>query len=125
MWGETLDSRISEAVDVAERADVVVLVWVWIVLLKVKNQGTLRKVEINEICNYHCRQRMLLEAMGKVDRPIVFVGLVGSAMDYSFAKENANAIVQAWYPGQMGGKALADLLFGVRDFSGTFTNHFL
>ena len=118
MWGETLDSRISEAVDVAERADVVVLCLGLDCSIEGEESGNTAEGGDKRDLQLPLPQRMLLEAVSKVDTPIVFVGLVGSAIDYSFAKENANAIVQAWYPGQMGGKALADLLFGVRDFSG-------
>jgi beta-glucosidase len=118
MWGETLDSRISEAVNIAERADVVVLCLGLDCLREGEESGNTAEGGDKLDLQLPLAQQMLLEAVSKVDTPIVFVGLVGSAMDYSFAKENVNAIVQAWYPGQMGGKALADLLLGVRDFSG-------
>jgi beta-glucosidase len=51
-------------------------------------------------------------------KPVVLVISAGSAVDLSPYAEKAAAIVYTWYPGELGGKALADLLFGRRDFSG-------
>lgn len=51
-------------------------------------------------------------------KPVVLVVAAGSAIDLSPYAERAAAIVYTWYPGELGGKALADLLFGHRDFSG-------
>jgi beta-glucosidase len=50
-----------------------------------------------------------LQALGK---PLVLVLLNGSAVALPWAAEHVPAIVEAWYPGQAGGKALADVLFG-------------
>ena len=117
-WGETLDSRIAEAVDAAERADVVVLCLGLDCSIEGEESGNTAEGGDKLDLQLPLAQRMLFEAVSKVDTPIVFVGLVGSAMDYTYASDHASAIVQAWYPGQMGGMALADLLLGVRDFSG-------
>lgn len=51
-------------------------------------------------------------------KPVVLVVTAGSAVDLSPYGEKAAAVVYSWYPGELGGKALADLLFGHRDFSG-------
>jgi beta-glucosidase len=51
----------------------------------------------------------LLQATGK---PVVFVNCSGSAMAMPWEAENLAAIVQAWYPGEEGGRAVADVLFG-------------
>jgi beta-glucosidase len=48
-------------------------------------------------------------ALGK---PVVLVLLNGSAVAVNWAKEHVPAIVELWYPGQAGGRALADVLFG-------------
>ncbi len=50
-----------------------------------------------------------LKAMGK---PLIFVSTSGSAMAYNWEHNNVDAIIQAWYPGQAGGQAVADVLFG-------------
>lgn len=51
-------------------------------------------------------------------KPVVLVVTAGSALDLTPYVDKAAAIVYSWYPGELGGTALADLLFGKRDFSG-------
>jgi beta-glucosidase len=51
-------------------------------------------------------------------KPVVLVVSAGSAVDLSPYADKAAAIVYSWYPGEQGGRALAELLFGKRDFSG-------
>lgn len=57
-------------------------------------------------------QQQLLEAVVEVGKPVILVLVAGSALAVTFAEERASAIVQAWYPGEEGGSALADVLFG-------------
>jgi beta-glucosidase len=54
-------------------------------------------------------ERVVTEAAGK---PVVLVLLSGSAVALTWADANVPAILQAWYPGQAGGTAVADVLFG-------------
>ncbi len=56
-------------------------------------------------------QNTLLDAVIGVGKPVIVVNLSGSAVNLSHA-EKANAVIQAWYPGEMGGIALTDLIFG-------------
>ena len=60
-------------------------------------------------------QQELLEAIWKTGRPVILVLMAGSALVVTWADAHIPAIVQAWYPGASGGKAIASLLFG--DFS--------
>ena len=59
-------------------------------------------------------QQELLEAVAAVGKPIVLTVLAGSALDLSWAQEHAQirAILDCWYPGARGGKAIAEALFG-------------
>ena len=57
-------------------------------------------------------QRKLVKTLCEGDTPFIIVNLSGSAIDFAEGNEGAAAIVQGWYPGAMGGKATADLLFG-------------
>jgi beta-glucosidase len=54
-------------------------------------------------------ERVVEAAKGK---PVVLVLLSGSALGVGWADDNVPAIVEAWYPGQAGGTAVADVLFG-------------
>lgn len=63
-------------------------------------------------------QRLLVKTLVERDTPVVLVNLSGSSIDFAEANEGADAIVQAWYPGAMGGKAVSDLLFGAYSPSG-------
>lgn len=60
-------------------------------------------------------QEEVLKELYKSGKPIVLVLLSGSALSVPWADENIPAIIQGWYPGAQGGKAIAELLFG--DFS--------
>lgn len=57
-------------------------------------------------------QRNVLAALKKAGKKIVFVNFSGSAMALAPEAGNCDAILQAWYPGQAGGTAVADVLFG-------------
>ncbi|MGN6369383.1 MAG: glycoside hydrolase family 3 C-terminal domain-containing protein [Phycisphaerae bacterium] len=57
-------------------------------------------------------QTDMLKALATTHIPLVYVNMTGSAVAIPWEKQNVPAIVQAWYPGQMGGKAIADVLFG-------------
>jgi len=63
-------------------------------------------------------QRRLLERAKALGKPLVVVLMNGSAIDLSWAKENAAAILEAWYPGQSGGLAVAKVLAGRADPGG-------
>jgi beta-glucosidase len=57
-------------------------------------------------------QQKLLEALHATGKPVVLVLTTGSALAVDWAKANLPAILVAWYPGQRGGNAVADVLFG-------------
>lgn len=57
-------------------------------------------------------QRRLLEALHASGKPVVLVLTTGSALAVDWAKAHLPAILVAWYPGQRGGDAVADVLFG-------------
>jgi len=63
-------------------------------------------------------QRRLLERAQALGKPLVVVLMSGSAIDLSWAKAHAAAVVQAWYPGEAGGTAIADVLAGHSDPGG-------
>lgn len=63
-------------------------------------------------------QEELLMTLKETDTPIIVVLFSGSPLDLRKCDEHAAAVIQAWYPGQDGGQALAELIFGVYSPSG-------
>ncbi len=57
-------------------------------------------------------QQMLVKAMHQTGKPVVFVNCSGSAIAFGSVEGQYDALLQAWYPGQGGAKALAEVLFG-------------
>jgi beta-glucosidase len=63
-------------------------------------------------------QRKLLEAVHATGKPVVLVLTTGSALAVDWAQAKLPAILVSWYPGQRGGNAVADVLFGDANPSG-------
>ena len=63
-------------------------------------------------------QRRLLDRARALGKPLVVVLMNGSALDLTWARDNAGAILEAWYPGQSGGQAVAEVLTGKSDPGG-------
>jgi beta-glucosidase len=106
--------RFAEAVAAAELSDVVVMC----MGLDANIEGEQGDVS-NEYAggdkihlNLPGLQQELLETVWKVGKPVILVLLSGSALAVTWADENVSAIIQAWYPGAEGGKAVASMIFG-------------
>ena len=63
-------------------------------------------------------QQQLVKAMHKTGKPVIFVNCSGSAIAFGPVEGEYDALLQAWYAGQGGAKALADVLFGDYNPSG-------
>jgi beta-glucosidase len=108
----------SQAVDAARNADLVVVVEG----LSPRIEGEEMKVEAEGFAggdrtslNMPAPQEQLLEKVFAAGKPTVLVLMNGSAMSINWANEHLPAIIEAWYPGEEGGTAVAGLLAG--DFS--------
>ncbi|GLB29305.1 glycosyl hydrolase [Lacrimispora amygdalina] len=112
--------RISEALIVAEHSDVVVLCLGLNELLEGEegDQGNQYASGDKESLLLPEPQRKLMEALSETGTPVVLCMMAGSDIDLSIAKEKYDAIIQAWYPGARGGKAFAEILFGLYSPSG-------
>ena len=108
------DDRFSEALAAAEASDAVVLV----LGLDETLEG-----EQHDNSNFGWgadktslalpgHQEKLLTLLAETGKPVILVIEAGSAVDLSYASEHCAAILDLWYPGAMGGKALADIIFG-------------
>lgn len=63
-------------------------------------------------------QENLLEAVRASGKPTILVLMSGRALSVGWAKDNVNAILNVWEPGQMGGQAIAEILLGQVNPSG-------
>lgn len=114
------DDRIAEAVTVAKRSDTVILV--------LGLDETLEGEEGDTGNSYYsgdkedlllpASQRRLLHKILETGKPTVVVLMAGSSIDITEAEEGADAVLLAWYPGALGGRAVAELLFGKESPSG-------
>ena len=64
------------------------------------------------------RQQELLESLQKTGKPLIVVYIEGRPLEKNWASEYADALLTAYYPGQEGGNAIADVLFGDHNPSG-------
>lgn len=62
--------------------------------------------------NLPAKQEELIKEIRALGKPVVVVLLNGSALAVNWESKNIPAIIEAWYPGQASGSAIADVLFG-------------
>lgn len=112
------NEQFASAITIARRADVVIMVMGLSQALEGENgqmenvgdgqssQGDRQGLDLPAV------QEELLKAIHALGKPVVLVLMNGSPISVNWADEHIPAIVEAWYPGQAGGTALADVLFG-------------
>ena len=131
---DTTESDIQAAVDAATSADVVIAVVGGSSARDFKTsyedtgaasaeQQTVSDMECGEgfdraTLDLLGRQMELLEALKKTGKPLVVVYIEGRPLNKNWADENANALLTAYYPGEQGGNAIAEVLFGDYNPSG-------
>ncbi|REG99817.1 glycoside hydrolase family 3 N-terminal domain-containing protein [Flavobacterium aquicola] len=93
------------AIDIAKKADVA------IVVLGESNELVEENRDVASL-DLHGMQQELIEAIQKTGTPVVCVLLNGRPLSTNWISENIPAIVEGWFPGEFGGKAVADVLFG-------------
>ncbi len=106
--------NLSEARSVAARADVVVLCLGLTAEIEGEqgDAGNSEAAGDKQDLSLTGLQQRLLEEIVALGKPTVLVLLAGSPLDLSVADERVGAILTSWYPGQEGGTAIADVLFG-------------
>lgn len=104
------DDRVAEAVIAAKNADVVILCVGLDATLEGEegDQGNVYFSGDKDDLELPAAQRVLVDAVLKTGKPVITVLMAGSAIRV----EEGNAVLCAWYPGQAGGDAVCDLLFG-------------
>ncbi len=106
----------AEAIEVAKKADVIIAVMgeeSGLFHRGISGEGNDRTtLELFGV------QRDLLKELHKLGKPIVLVLINGRPQALKWEHENLNAILEAWYPGEEGGNAVADVIFGDYNPSG-------
>ena len=106
--------NLSEAVSMAARADVIVAC----LGLSAEIEGEQGDASNSEAAGDKLNlsltglQEVLLQQLVALGKPTVLVLIAGSAIGINWAQDHVDAIIDAWYPGQEGGTAIADVLFG-------------
>jgi len=115
LWALPGVDYMAEAVEMAGKADIVVMV----MGLSPALEGEEMPVQVEGFLSGDRTdialprpQEELLRRVHALGKPIVLMLLNGSAVAVNWAYEHVPAIVEAWYPGQAGGEAIADVLFG-------------
>lgn len=109
--------EIAEAVDAARKSDVAVVV------------AGIHEGEFQDrgLLSLPGKQRELIRAVGETGKPVVVLLMGGSAITFDGWADAANSVMHIWYPGDKGGHAVADVLFGDYAPSGklpiTFPQH--
>ena len=116
--GRVYNEQLASAVDITRRADVVIMVMGLSQMLEgeegqregveagTSTQGDRQGLDLPVV------QEALLKTVHSVGKPVVLVLMNGSAISVNWADQHVSAVIEAWYPGQAGGTALADVLFG-------------
>ena len=115
LWATPRTDMEDQALKAANEADAVVLV----LGLSQRLEGEEMSIKIDGFfggdrtnLNLPATQEKLLESLTATGKPVIIVLMNGGALSVNSANEKAAAIILAGYPGQQGGNAVADVLFG-------------
>ena len=115
LWTTPHPNMLAQAVETAKKSDAVVLV----LGLNQRMEGEEMPIQVDGFkggdrthLNLPKTQSDLMEAIKATGKPVILVLINGSALSVNYAAENMDAILTAGYPGQQGGNAVADVLFG-------------
>ncbi len=120
-WAKPGQNLIKKALDAVQKSEVTVLV----LGLSPDVEGEEMPLEIDGFdrgdrtrLDLPQPQKELIKKVAGLGKPVVLVLMGGSSIAFNYANEHFPAILDAWYPGEAGGEAIADILFGNYNPSG-------
>ncbi|MCB0846834.1 MAG: glycoside hydrolase family 3 C-terminal domain-containing protein, partial [Bacteroidetes bacterium] len=115
VWAAPKPNLLEEAISAAQQSDAVILC----MGLTARMEGEEMDIQIDGFrggdrtkLDLPKTQQELIQKIQELGKPVVLVLLNGSALAVNWADKNVPAILEAWYPGQAAGTAIADILFG-------------
>lgn len=108
------NDRIAEALTVAQKSDVVIMFMGLTPRIEGEAGDTFNSEAAGDKTGLDLPglQNVLIEKIVATGKPVILCLISGSAVAPVWADEHVQTIVQAWYPGAEGGRAIADILFG-------------
>ena len=115
LWAELDEDLLTPALELAKKSEVVVLCLglspdiegeEMPVVLEGFDKGDRSDISLPK------SQLELMKEITALGKPVILVLMNGSALAVNWASDNIPAIIEAWYPGEFGGRAIADVLFG-------------
>lgn len=106
IWNADIDNNwkkeVAQAVEIARQSDVAVIT------------AGIHEGEFQDRASLSLpgHQEALINAVAKTGKPVIVLLVGGSAITMSHWLQNADAVLDVWYPGEQGGDAVADVLFG-------------
>jgi beta-glucosidase len=121
VWNRAVDDPLAQAVAAARQADLVVAV----AGITSALEGEEMKVDVpgfeggdRTSLDLPADEQRVLEAVKATGKPLALVLMNGSALSVNWADRQADAILEAWYPGEAGGTAIGRTLAGANNPSG-------
>ncbi|MHA1148523.1 MAG: glycoside hydrolase family 3 C-terminal domain-containing protein [Promethearchaeota archaeon] len=101
-----------EAINIAKKSEIVIMILGLSQRYESEEKHSFRFDDDRKFLDLPKPQQKLLHEIYNVNKNIVLVLLNGSPISINWAQDNIPAIIEAWYPGEEAGTALADVLFG-------------
>lgn len=115
IWSVPDEDREKRAIEAVKKSDVVIM----FMGLSPRLEGEEMKVELKGFkggdrmtLNLPETQSNFIKKIHSTGKPVILVLLNGGAVSVNWENENISAIIEAWYPGQSAGSAIADVIFG-------------
>lgn len=108
------ENLLSDAEVIASKSDIIILVMGLNALMEGEDGDAYNGAASGDKIDLELprSQYQIYDRVIKLGKPVIFINIAGSAMNLSRQDEECDAVIHAFYPGAMGGRAIASILFG-------------